>query len=120
MTLSAVSRAAYLRGRLASLPAFDSFDGWLATLSSQPEAEDLGSGGRDSIWDTWSVGIDDYTLRSPDEEVEAVAPNPFDVFNEMDLGLDDEETGGQEATLIATRPELPPITTRPELPLDDQ
>lgn len=37
--------------------------------------------------------------------MEAVAPNPFDVFNEMELGLDDEETG-QLTTSIAVRPEL--------------
>ena len=64
MTLSAVSRAAYLSGRLTGLPAFGSFDGWLKTLSSQASDDEQVSGGRDSIWDDWAIGIDDYSLGS--------------------------------------------------------
>ena len=93
VTLSAVSRAAYLRGKMTSLPAFGDFDDWLHTLSTADDfVAELGSEARASIWDDWDVGLED-TLALADRAPERAAPNPFDVFEELGLDLDEPIEG---------------------------
>ena len=93
VTLSAVSRAAYLRGKMTSLPAFGDFDDWLHTLTTADDfVAELGSEARASIWDDWDAGFED-TMARADQAPERVAPNPFDVFEELGLDLDEPIEG---------------------------
>ena len=92
MTLSAVTRAAYLRGRMTSLPAFRDLDDWLHTLTTDDFVAELGSEARASIWDDWDAGFED-TMAPADQAPEGVAPNPFDVFEELGLELDEPIEG---------------------------
>ena len=105
MTLSAVARAAYLKGGITSLAAFDSFDSWFQTLSTGEEfMQEVDESARASIWDDWDVGLG---LGTPEPEPEGVAPSPYDVFNELelDLGLVGEAENEGEATATLTEGE---------------
>ena len=73
---------------MTSLPAFGNLDDWLHTLATGDDFMlELGSEARASIWDDWDVGFED-TFAEADQGPEGVAPNPFDVFNDLGLDLD--------------------------------